>query len=454
MQVNRKTKSFTITNSNRQETNSPKRLPKTIRYFNRAWVLALLMYGIYSVFFNNNQNQIEIATSLNSSSSGFSLSSEENSKSITNKTDSNKNVVELRPLNQPSDKEIEDEKLPEIADKNKNKIWENQSDTSLAHYLNILLNRYQPDGAFYLVVDIETNEILAWGQRSDSTIQENPTYLSMSPFPAASLIKAITAGAAMEYNRYGLNSKIPLIGSLHKLYKTQLKVPKNYKGPTMTLENAFAKSANPIFGIIGKELGGKRMTEFGKQMGFNTNWPNKTPNRSNFSPPNSGYALAEAASGFTTKNTISPLLAAAITRAIVSGKPLTIPYSKNIGSKYAPIKSVAHPDGKSLKDNTLYGLRKMFLKTVSHGTSRNSMKKTLYSYNFKRLDVGGKTGTLDGKFPTKVRYDWFMGFAKSKKEPTKACAVVVMQYHQDKRTESSSKIAGLIINKWAKDRLD
>jgi penicillin-binding protein A len=324
--------------------------------------------------------------------------------------------------------------------------WQAQKDSALGKYLEYLLNHYKPDGAFYLVIDGPTNEIIAWGQRSDSTVQSSPTYLPMSKFPAASLIKAVTIGAVMHHKRYSAHSQIPLIGRSHTLYKSQLNVPANYSGPTISVVDAFAKSANPVFGIMGYNLGGKRLREFGTNMGFNIEWPHNIPHKSTFNPPDNGYGLAEAASGFTKENTISPLLAGAISRAVLMQKKLSMPWSLQLPS-YAPGAHIAYKNG-DIHPDALQGLRQAFIRTVTHGTSKRSMKQIVYNYNHKKFTIGGKTGTLDGDWPQKARYDWFMGFAQEKENPQNAIAIVVMQYHYDKRTLSSSKITGLIINQW------
>jgi hypothetical protein len=323
-----------------------------------------------------------------------------------------------------------------------------QRDTILGQKINQVLAQYRPYAAFVLMVDLGSNEILAWGQRTDSTQQSEPTWLSKSSFPAASLIKMVTSTAALESGRYGSDTPIPLIGRSVTLYSRQLRVPENYKGPTITLLDAFAKSCNPAMGFIGKHLGGRTLRKYGMRMGFERPWPNGTPQPSRFSPPDTGFALAEAASGFTRVNTVSPLHMAAIVRALIKKEPLQMPWSHTIPPQFAPRESL--PLGNSeFSPDTYFSMRELFLRTVSHGTARKWMRRTLYSQNHDALWIGGKTGSLDGVDPT-GRYDWFAGFAQSKKQSNKGVVILVMQVHNKIRTLPSPAVAGLLINTWTK----
>lgn len=328
-----------------------------------------------------------------------------------------------------------------------------QKDPALAQRIDDLLRSNKPDHAFVLLVDGKTNEILAWGQRSDSAISTEPSFLKRTTFPAASLIKIVTAAAALETRRYSADSDFPNIGRAHTLYTRQLHPPANYKGPYISLSDAFAKSNNPVMGRVGQQLGGRTLGRIGNQMGFNRHFADDRPHMSVFLPPDSGYALAEAASGFTKANTLSPLHAAAIVRALLRKKPLEMPWSTHMPADTFTTTRSTPIAGTALSSNTYYGMRQMFLRTVTEGTSRKAMRKTLYSYNREGLNIGGKTGSLDGTDP-KGRYDWFAGFAEYKKDPSQSLVIVVMQIHGKYRSQSSSTVAGQLINHWAKHNLN
>ena len=327
-----------------------------------------------------------------------------------------------------------------------------QKNAYLADKIDILLRRYHPDLGIILVVDTKTNEIIAWGERRDGKVQNKPDWIGRATFPAASLAKLVTISAAMESNRYSLNTPIPMIGRHHTLYLRQLKVPEKYNGPTMELSEAFARSANPPMAIVGKSIGAKRLLAAATKLGYNRRFPGNVPNTSNYTAPDTGYGLAEVSCGFTTSTTLTPLLAAAQVRAILTKKPLEIPWAHDM-VPFAPQKRVALDIGK-FSENTYYGLREAMLRSVTQGTAHKHMStKNMARKNFEALRIGGKTGSLDGNDPA-GRYDWFMGFAEARNDPSKSIVVIVMQMHKEIRSQPATQVAATIINYWAHQNLE
>lgn len=329
----------------------------------------------------------------------------------------------------------------------------NQKNVFLAEKIDNMLRRFKPMHSAILVVEPNSNEIIAWGETKDYKVQNAPDYISRNTFPAASLAKTITIAAAMESNRYSLNSPIPDRGAHHTLYKNQLRVPENYTGPTIELQDAYAKSANPPLGIIGLNVGAKRLREAARNLGYNMNFPGGFPGRSNYAPPDSGYGLAEVSCGFIQSTTLTPLLAAAQVRSILTKKPLEIPWASDL-TGYAPKSRIALDIGK-FSENTYYGLRAAMIRSVTNGTARKHIStKNMARKNFNALNIGGKTGSLDGNDPN-GRYEWFMGFAQSKDDPKKAIVVVIMQVHdlQGFRSQPACQVAAMIMNYWAHQNL-
>ena len=327
-----------------------------------------------------------------------------------------------------------------------------QKDPFLADKIDILLRRYHPDLGVILVVNTRTNEIIAWGERRDGKVQNKPDYIGRATFPAASLAKLVTIAAAMESNRYSLNTPIPMIGRHHTLYLNQLRVPEKYNGPTMELSEAFARSANPPMAIVGKNVGARRLNAAAAKLGYNKRFPGNAPNASSYTAPDTGYGLAEVACGFTTSTTLTPLLAAAQVRAVLTKKPLEIPWARDM-APFAPQKPLALDIGK-FSENTYYGLRESMLRSVTQGTAHKHMStKNMARKNFEALRLGGKTGSLDGSDPA-GRYDWFMGFAESKADPSKSIVVIVMQMHKEIRSQPATQVAATVINYWAHQNIN
>lgn len=326
-----------------------------------------------------------------------------------------------------------------------------QKNVFLAKKTDYYLRVYKPDHAIILVVDANSNEIISWGQRSEQEIQNTPYYLSQSTFPAASLAKTITLAAALESQKFFLDSPIPLIGRAHTLYKYQLQLPQNAETNNISLQEAYARSYNPPFGIVGIQLGAKHLSAAASKLGFNTSYPSNIPENSNYYAPESDFETAEVASGFTKKTTLSPLLAAAQIRAILKKDALKIPTAENL-LPYAPIQSEEIKDSK-FEEKTYEGLQNAMMHTISNGTAQKNFSTRFLAKRFKeRLDLGGKTGSLDGLEP-KGRYEWFAGFAHDPLTD-EGIVLVIMQVHQDIRTQAATQIASLLINIWAKEFLE
>ena len=438
------------------------RLPYAQRMRNRCIAITVLVTIIIAIVHCSSKDDpapTEIATTLQETLETIAINDTNAFDSTTFSDTISKNSNGLAAL-----KGIEDEDFENAATTEKetteSSATENVRDTIhiksqknpyLADKIDILLRRYHPDLGVILVVDTKTNEILAWGERRDGKVQNKPDWIGRPTFPAASLAKLVTIAAAMESNRYSLNTPIPMIGRHHTLYLNQLRVPEKYNGPTMELSEAFARSANPPMALVGKNVGAKRLLSAAAKLGYNKRFPGNVPNASSYTAPDTGYGLAEVACGFTTSTTLTPLLAAAQVRAVLTKKPLEIPWARDM-APFAPQKPLALDIGK-FSENTYYGLRESMIRSVTQGTARKHMStKNMARKNFDALRLGGKTGSLDGTDPA-GRYDWFMGFAETKADPSKSIVVIVMQMHKEIRSQPATQVAATIINYWAHQNL-
>ncbi len=438
------------------------RLPYAQRMRNRCIAITVLVTIIIAIVHCSSKDDpapTEIATTPQETLETIAINDTNAFDSTTFSDTISKNSNELAAL-----KGIEDEDFENAATTEKetteSSATENvrdtihiksQKDPYLADKIDILLRRYHPDLGVILVVDTKTNEILAWGERRDGKVQNKPDWIGRPTFPAASLAKLVTIAAAMESNRYSLNTPIPMIGRHHTLYLNQLRVPEKYNGPTMELSEAFARSANPPMALVGKNVGAKRLLSAAAKLGYNKRFPGNAPNASSYTAPDTGYGLAEVACGFTTSTTLTPLLAAAQVRAVLTKKPLEIPWARDM-APFAPQKPLALDIGK-FSENTYYGLRESMIRSVTQGTARKHMStKNMARKNFDALRLGGKTGSLDGTDPA-GRYDWFMGFAETKADPSKSIVVIVMQMHKEIRSQPATQVAATIINYWAHQNL-
>jgi penicillin-binding protein A len=85
--------------------------------------------------------------------------------------------------------------------------------------------------------------------------------------------------------------------------------------------------------------------------------------------------------------------------------------------------------------------------TVEFGTGRKGFHQVLGAKRMDKLVLGGKTGSLDGSDP-KGRYEWFIGYAKLKDDPSQGLALSIMLIHRTYETVHPSQIAALLIRDW------
>ena len=317
-------------------------------------------------------------------------------------------------------------------------------DTSLQNLGHRLLQRYHPKYGAVVAIQPRTGRVLSLiSYTRDSVPDLGKNLYCKSLFPAASIYKTITAAAAIEHANFNSQSMVKYAGRNHTLYKYQLeKELKQFR--EIPLEQAYAQSINPVFARIGMyTLGNSVLFQFGKKFGFNVTVPFELDNEpSNVQSPDSLYSIAEVASGFNQRTTISPLLGALIASAISENGRMPRPvlvdsinalngerlYNAKPGTWRVPI-----------GESTAKELREMMGCVSRYGTARKSFRYIKQSERFNEFEYGGKTGSIDKDGVGRV--DWFIGFARHPKEVDQRIAIGVVTVHGAYWTVHSSFIA-------------
>lgn len=255
-----------------------------------------------------------------------------------------------------------------------------------------------------------------------------------SIFPAASIFKIITAAAAVE--KCGLNqgSSLSFTGGKHTLYKSQLTDKYSKHAQNINLKDSFAQSVNPVFGKIGSQLLGKKAIEqYAAAFGFNRPIDFEVPiDSSSLSFDDVPYQLAEIASGYNRTTLISPLHGALIGAAILNQgamiEPTVIDHIADqtghvlYESRVEPMKQVISPKSSDI-------MASMMEATVDSGTGRKAFKGYQKDSVLARLDIGGKTGSMDNE-THEAHFDWFVGFAADKTSGKKIVVSVVVAHEK------------------------
>ena len=289
-------------------------------------------------------------------------------------------------------------------------------DAALQTHAQRLLKKYNPDYGMLVILEPDSGRVLAMA--SSARNKSHAGNLTMNNnYPAASISKIITAVAAINENKAAANTIIPFNGKSTSLYKKSVFRHRNNKWTRKySLGKAFARSVNSVFGRVGAlDVGGEIMLDYARRLGFNGRFASDFVfgNGAVDVDPADAWQVAEMASGYTTRNTLSPIHGAVLAATAVNGGNLVAPVLVKaiIGPNGVPLYWNEQPaKSKVMSEDTARQLKKMMRTTVVTG----SAKQAFSGFNrgaLKNVVIGGKTGSLTG-FTPKGKYDWFVGFAE------------------------------------------
>ncbi len=276
-----------------------------------------------------------------------------------------------------------------------------------------LFRRFNPLYGVFAAMEPDTGRVVALvgyrrGGESDPWLPLKATY------PAASLIKVITASAAIERGKVSPQDEISYRGGIYGISRGGLHARDRRGTPSMTLEEAIARSANAVFGKVAvNHVGGPVLEEYLAKFGFGRTIPFDLPvETSRGQVPKEEYELARTGAGFGEVY-VSPLHMAMIMSAIASGGAMPRPVL---------IDRIEDSDGKPLYESspvkwrdtvlpeTANAVVRMMVKTVEMGTSHRTFGTPERTPLLSDMDVAGKTGSLSGWTPS-VHFEWFAGVA-------------------------------------------
>jgi len=325
-------------------------------------------------------------------------------------------------------------------------------DTMLQKYAQNMLKRYKPRYGAAAAIDPSTGRVLALASYAGDgePVDGSDLYLK-SIFPAASVFKTVVAAAGIEKGGMTAKTPIPHYGKHHTLYKTQLQ--KDLKvSRDIPLEEAFAYSVNPAFARIALfNVNKDIITNYGERFGFNAQIPFELDaDISEMFAPDSEFSVAEFASGFNRKTSISPLFGALIAGAVCEGGVIHEPTIIDSIRSSKKDTIVYHRKPKiwrrATKETTASELRWLMRKVTHYGTARNAFRPLRDSQRYRDYEFGGKTGSVNK--PGLGRVDWFVGFARNPNDKNQRIAVGVVTTHGEYWTVHSSYIASELLKKY------
>jgi cell division protein FtsI/penicillin-binding protein 2 len=297
-----------------------------------------------------------------------------------------------------------------------------------------------------------TGEVLALSDYRNGGYGSEKSLCLKADHPAASLFKIVTAAAAIDAR--GLNPETSLVfrGGKYTLYRSQLKPEKKPSGAAISLTKAFSSSINPVFGRLGiYHLGSSLVNEYADRFFFNQPIPFDLPLEvSPMEPPADDFALAEVASGFNKRTFISPIHAAMLAGAVA-----------NRGTMMGPrlVRRIADGDGNLVYSSEPVHLaspvsgetaRKMKIlmdETVVTGTARSAFRKHLRKNEFKDLELGAKTGSINDPSDQR-RVDWVTAYAIPDSGENGAICVSVLAVHGERLGIRAKDIARHLVESY------
>ena len=140
-----------------------------------------------------------------------------------------------------------------------------------------LFRRFDPLYGVFAAMEPDTGRVVALvGYRRGG--ESDPWLPLKAIYPAASLIKVITASAAIERGNVSPQDEISYRGGIYGISRRGLHAPDGRGTPSMTLEEAIARSANAVFGKVAvNHVGGPVLEEYLAKFGFGERIPFDLP---------------------------------------------------------------------------------------------------------------------------------------------------------------------------------
>lgn len=324
-------------------------------------------------------------------------------------------------------------------------------DASLQEYTHRLLGRSRTHQAAVVVLRPKTGQVLVMAQYPEEAGGDAEHLCLKSDYPAASLFKIVAAAAAIERKDFGPDTQLTYNGSKYTLYKRQLTDKVNRYTAKVTLEKAFSKSINPVFGKMGiHDLGKDLLSEYAGRFLFNRPIPfDVPPGVSVAEVPENAFGLAEIASGFNKRTLVSPLHVALITSAVVSGgsvmEPWVIKRIRDASDKIVYQASL-NPLARVIGEGTARALKTLMEETVKSGTCQRAFRPLRRKKAFEGFAFGAKTGTIND--PTdRFKYDWLSAYALPGDGSGGIC-VAVLAMHGEKLGIRANELGREIINRY------
>ncbi len=293
--------------------------------------------------------------------------------------------------------------------------------------LTIFRNREVPYAAA-VVLDLRDNAVLVLAGHSSMDPQVDPLEVVTTAWaPAASTFKLVTATALLRTGEVTPSTSVCFHGGLRGITDDLLKDDPKRDKTCATLSAAVAFSHNVVIAKLAlRHLTADELRRTAMDLGFGRRIPFEFPvETSPVQVPTDPIARAKMAAGFWHADA-SPVhgavLASIFARAGVLQPPHVV--AEVVGPDGARVPLEPPPAERVLERKVARAVGRMMVGTTRKGTARASFFDEKGQPFVPGVDVAGKTGSITGKRPPALNYNWFVGFAPAD-EPEIAFAVLL-----------------------------
>ena len=279
-----------------------------------------------------------------------------------------------------------------------------------------------------VMLDLRDNSVLALVGHSSMDPEVDPLSVVTEAWaPAASTFKLITTAALLDTEAATPSTKVCFNGGLHGIEDDQLRDDPARDTRCETLSDAVAHSYNLVIGKLAMQhLSDTQLLSTAKALQFETRIPFEfavEPSPAHI--PGDPVERAKVAAGFWNVD-LSPVHGAVIASILARGGIYQPPHiiAQVIGPDGSDLTPAAPQTDRVLAKEVATQLGEMMVLTTEEGTAKKSFIDAQGNPYVPGVRVAGKTGSLTGKLPPALNYNWFIGFAPADR-PEVAFAVLL-----------------------------
>ena len=307
-------------------------------------------------------------------------------------------------------------------------------DESLTDQVFDILSKGRVQRGHAIVLDPRNGRLLAYVSTDREAFPPERAY------PAASIVKILTASAMLEEQGHSGNTDCLYRGNKYRLNRRRLERPSS--GNEASLEDAIATSNNQCFsqwalGVLGEK---KLVATFERFGWLSSPAPGYEAGR--LDPVETAFDLGRLGSGLDGLR-VTPLHVASLATILTSGRaiePWWVDRIVNPQGESVPLQARSE-ERRVISEANASELRSMMVATTTRGTAKRAFRTKRGSPRLGAIRVAGKTGNISGRDPS-GRYEWFVGLAPAENPQI---AVVVLQLQGSLWWAKSSELAASVL---------